>query len=170
MPVWLTKVSLFYSSTEDRLCLAGDAGEDAPVTLWLTLRLSRLLVDSLTKFIELASPVPHGANRDMVLSFQQSAAEMRNEPSDPVKPSNDAPPALVTLVNIEQRDDSLAMLFPLPNERTAGVVFSVQQARQWLGILLQQFRAADWPLDGWPDWMTATPADSTTPEQRARLH
>ncbi len=49
------------------------------------------------------------------------------------------------------------------------LILRAQPLRQWLGILHNQYRAAQWPLTAWPDWVTEVPK-AGGPLPQAFLH
>jgi len=169
MAAVLCKVSLYYSAIEDRLCLVGNADSGAPLSFWLTLRLSRLLATQLIKFVERATPA--SAAHEALLAFEQTAAELQNAPTEPVAPCEQHPPLLLSRVDLNESNGHLTLRFPLPGEDSACLTFSPTQTRQWIGILYRQFIAAGWPLDDWPDWMANELQPQTAPPPTAaRLH
>ena len=153
-PIILTKVSLRYSSVEDRMRMTGRISEDEVRVFWLTQRISHKLVKAMSDFIEKASPLPPGSDRELMLSFQQSAAMVRNEPSDPVTADSNAPSSLVDRIDISQHKDKISLNFFIPAGGSAQLSLSIQNARQWLGILHAQYQHAAWSLDSWPVWMS----------------
>lgn len=153
-PIVLTKVSLVYSPTEDRIRMSGQVDESGSKVFWLTLRICQKLVNAIVNFVEKASSVPTGSDKELVLSFQQSAAMVRKTPSDPVVPPENAKIALIERVDVTYRKEQVVLSFVVPAGETAQFALSVQQARQWLGILRNQYRQAAWPTDAWPAWIS----------------
>ena len=152
-PIVLSKVSLTYSPVEDRMRMTGRISESEMMVFWLTLRLSQKLVRAVSDFIEKASSIPPGSDPELVLSFQQSAAMVRKEPSDPVVAGGDTKSSRVERIDITQRKDVVLLNFFIPGGGSAQLSLSVQNARQWLGILRTQYQAAGWPMDVWPAWI-----------------
>ena len=153
-PIVLTKVSLTYSSTEDRIRMTGQTGESGSQVFWLTLRICQKLVQVVGNFVERASAVPTGSDKELVLSFKQSAAMVRKPPADPVVPPENAQTALIERVDVSYRKEQVLLSFIVSSGETAQFALSVQQARQWLGILRNQYRQASWPMDVWPAWIS----------------
>ncbi len=166
-PIVISKVSLTYSPVEDRMRMTGRVSESEVMVFWLTLRLSQKLVRAVGDFIEKASTIPQGSDPELVLSFQQSAAMVRKEPADPVVAGGDAKMLLVERIDITQRKDVVLLDFFIPDGGSAQLSLSVQNARQWLGVLRMQYQAAGWPMDLWPAWIAGA-ADKREPSGTSR--
>ncbi len=166
----LNKVSLSYSSAEDRMCLAGEVSDADPLVFWLTRRMCEQLVVAITKFIETASSIPIGADKDLMLSFRQSAALIKKEDSEPVKPGNDAKTTLIQKIDLVFQKETIALVFFMSDDASAKLTLTTQNARQWLGILFAQYKIAGWPLGVWPSWATESPEKPSTPDQRQLMH
>lgn len=169
-PLHLSKISLTYSSVEDRMRMAGEVAQAEPVAVWLTQRICRLLVPQLVRFVEKSSPLPPGSDRALLLSFQQSAAVMNNDVTEPVRESEVASPALVERVDLNFHQTLVVLTFWLTPEQTARLALTVEQTFQWLDILYRQYCLAEWPLEAWPEWLADAPAASAAPESRVRMH
>ncbi|RJX32796.1 MAG: hypothetical protein C4516_03390 [Oxalobacter sp.] len=152
-PIVLTKVSLNYSPVEDRIRMTGQVSESETRVLWLTLRICQKLVGAVLNFVEKASAVPTGSDKELVLSFKQSAAMVRKMPADPVLPQQDTQFSLVERIDVSYRKEQVLLSFFLPDEGVAQFALSIQQARQWLGIVRNQYRQAAWPMEIWPAWI-----------------
>ena len=150
--------------------MAGEVANAAPVGMWLTQRICRQLLRQLVRFVEKSSPLPPGSDRELLLSFRQSAAVMKNDAVEPVRESGETPPALVDRVDLTFQEALVVLTFWLTPEQPARLALTVEQTRQWLDILYRQYCLAEWPLDAWPEWMTDAPAASSSQEQRARMH
>ena len=154
VPIVLTKVSLTYSPVEDRIRMTGQVNESDSRVFWLTLRICQKLVNAVGNFVEKASSIPTGSDKELVLSFQQSAAMVRKAPSEPVVPPENASPSLIERVDVAYRKEQVLLSFLVPDGTAAQFALTVQQARQWLGILRNQYRQAGWPMDVWPAWIS----------------
>jgi hypothetical protein len=152
-PIVLTKVSLTYSPIEDRIRMSGQVSESGAIVFWLTLRICQKLVGTVGDFVEKAATIPSGSDKELVLSFQQSAAMVRTAPSEPVVPTEDAKVTLVEKIDVAFRKEQVLLSFFIPDGGVAQFSLSVQHARQWLGILRNQYRLAGWPMDAWPGWI-----------------
>lgn len=169
-PIVLTKVSLRYSPVEDRINMSGRIGESGVMVFWLTLRICQKLVGALSQFIEKSTAVPSGSDKELVLSFQQSAAMVRNDSADPVVADNDAKSVLVERIDLTFKKESVLLAFFMPDGGVAHLTLALRNARQWLGILRDQYRQAEWPMDAWPTWFAESADRSVFAEKSARMH
>lgn len=133
--------------------MTGQISEADAIVFWLTLRICQKLVKMVGAFVERASSVPTGSDKELVLSFQQSAAMVRKTPAEPVVPTEDTKVSLVERIDVNYRKDQVLLTFFIPGGGSAQFALSVQQARQWLGILRNQYQQAGWPMDIWPGWI-----------------
>lgn len=127
------------------------------VVFWLTLRHCRRIVPALTACLESKNADETVVDRSLTLSCRQHAAEweQRKKPSaKPVMPSGEAHSVLPRQVTVACMEKGAALIFPLGNGKSAKLLMTLQELRQWLGILYRQFRQAGWPLDAWPEWFT----------------
>lgn len=168
--VSLNKVSLSYSAVEDRMRMTGDVSDSDPLVFWLTRRMCEKLVKAVSDFIEKSSSIPVGADKDLMLSFRQSAALIRKEKTEPVTAGSDAQVILVQKVDLKFHKESVVLAFFMSETDSANLSLSIQNARQWLGVLYAQYQAAAWPLDGWPAWATESNEKPVSPSQRKQMH
>ena len=154
--VLLTKVTVRYSEVEDRIFMSALLQEGEPVVFWLTLRLCRLLVRALTDHLERSVSGSDLLDIRLLLTCQQRDAEWQHEPSEPVLYSTASQVVLPERVDLSCTAESAALLFPAGDGDIAQLPMSMQELRQWLGIVHRQFQRADWPMDVWPEWFTPT--------------
>ena len=152
-PIVLTKVTMLYSPAEDRIRMTGRLNGQEAMVFWLTQRVCLTLVRAVGDFVEMATDFPLGADHELVLSFQQSAAMARPDASDPVVADACAESALVERIDIIQHADTALLFFFVRGNEQVQLSLSLQQARQWLGTLRAQFRLAAWSLETWPGWL-----------------
>ena len=169
-PIILIKVSLIYSPLEDRIRLTGQVSETRSTVLWLTQRICQKLVRAVGHYIEKASVVPTGSDRELVLSFKQSAAMVRKAQTEPVIPTPGSKDALVERIDVSYRKDRVLLRFLVQEGEVAQFGLSIQQARQWLGILRRQYREAGWPMDVWPVWITEAEDPAASPGAGRQIH
>lgn len=160
----LVRFTTRYVASEDRLCLLGrsrDEGEEAVThCVWLTARLLRQLVPQLLKGLapmQAADPVRQAA----VQGFAQQAARA----AQPAVPPVELPPAtssarslewLATVVSLRRSPQGVELTLARDaGEDAPAVLLALRPAlqRQWLNVLYDQWRRAEWPLDIWPAWM-----------------
>ncbi len=152
----LQRITTQYSEEQDRLRLSGEGPEGSlgqTQVLWLTQRLLNRLLPHLTSWLEQQGR--QGLHADLLLGFQQQAALAALEPQAPVQAPAASSAWLVRSVDIATGDDTVHLGFK--EQETSPVLATValrtQALRQWLGIVYQQYRAADWPLQAWPGWI-----------------
>lgn len=156
----LRKFTTTYSEHEDRLRLAGEpAAGSAGIALWLTQRLTNRLVQVLTQWLDEDTRVSGRKSfaPELEHAFAQEAAARQLEPAPPVDVLPDAPPLLVSSVDLSREADRYIVVFRggAANEDAPFMRLSNTELRQWLGIVHGLYRAADWPLAPWPEWFDA---------------
>jgi hypothetical protein len=153
-----------YDPVEDRMRLAGEAANGDCATLWINLRMLRLLVPALCQWIE-RQPVSHAATKaPEVQQFHQAAADFaRDHAIAPVPPLQST--SLVTSVDYTDLGQAIRLTFKsLDGSALAVLDFTESALRQWLSIVRDVHLAADWPTGALPVWLRG--AMDTT----ARLH
>ena len=164
----VTRATLAFDKTEDRISLTCAFKDHDNVILWLTARLVRQLVPHL---MELTSQLPanHSASsqdgvvaeRDLETgdSFSDEAPEGKpggiqksRTAEPPVIAEAGGPSRVVTAVDITNS----AMLVKLgfrDDKGDAAVLLSLEhmQLAQWLEGVQQCFVQGDWPMDCWQD-------------------
>ena len=150
--------------------IAGEVGQSNPLVFWLTRRMCEQLVKALCQFIEKESAIPTGADKELMLSFRQSSAMVKKEIAEPVRADSDAKAVLLQKIDLTFRQGSVVLVFYVSDNDSAHLPLTVQNARQWLGIIFEQYQAASWPLDNWPAWAMEMPSKPVSAEQQKLLH
>ncbi len=156
----LQRITTEYIEAEDRIRLAGEAGENT-VVLWLTQRLLNRLVPHLTAWLSRqlapASRIPsvQPAHQDIAQSFAQQAARAQLAPEPPVRAPSEGSGWRVDSVDIAQGEEAVALTFKGEGEAQATLTLAAQPLRQWLGIVFEQYQCGEWPTTAWPGWMEA---------------
>lgn len=176
--VTLKRVTLNFSEQEDRVRLVGERSGQGVEVLWLSQRLLRRLVPALLRWLDeqvgVAGRVASSAGttvarkaslpRPEVLNefAQQSArAQLKAEPA--VKPGEDCTSWLVISLNLTMGTEALRVTFCGAGQERAAIELQIRQLRQWLNILYDVWRRAEWSMDVWPDWMELkTPSSAGT--------
>ncbi len=164
----LLRVTTEYQEVEDRLRLSGELPDGSTIVLWLTQRLVGRLVPHLCGWLEKQTKA--GAPVDLVQGFAQQAALASLESQPRVEAGSGSQTWLVQSIDLTAGEGFLVLVFK-PDPQGAAVTrltLQVQPLRQWLGIVLSQFRRAGWPLAVWPDWVLEARAPKTAPA--ASLH
>ena len=173
----LKKVTIDYVPVEDRVRLSGECEQGGQLAIWLTRRLLDRLLPVLLDWIEQhAADVPGTATRaetgapnrrlpraEPLQGFAQHAARQHLVPQAPVRPGADDASWLAAAVDVKRGRQGVRLaLRGARREQRADLQLQVKVLRNWLNILHDSYRKADWPLDVWPDWVreaaTPTPA------------
>lgn len=181
----VTRATLAFDKTEDRISLTCAFEDHNNVILWLTARLARQLVPHL---VELTAqlPVNHSASsRDEVVaeggsetgdSFADEAPmgeageiQKRRAAEPPVIAEASSPSRVVTAVDITH-SPMLVKLGFRDDQGDAAVLLSLEhmQLAQWLEGVQQCFVQAGWPMDCWRDPVGTDPGGAAT--QRVAVH
>ncbi len=159
------KFSMVYDGDEDRLALDTEDLEGVTTRLWLTQRLCRGVVGALlpllkTEALQRASP-EHLAT---LQSWEQAAAMAAFGKTPPVKPGAESTIGLVRAVHIQPSDDGLVLTFDFGADEHRVVGLAPAEVRQTLTVMHGLQKAAGWPLDLWPAWISdpsaPAPADA----------
>lgn len=155
----LQRITTTYVDVEDRMRLAGQSAAGEVVTLWLTRRLLDRLLPHLLSWLERSTPL-NDVNPGMrahaqgaLQGFAQMAARAALGNEEPVDATAPLAEWRVGSVDVSQSGSGLMLRFRDDGEQQAELPMSVESLRQWLNILLDQYRAAGWPLQVWPVWM-----------------
>ena len=150
--VLLTKVTCSYSGVEDRIRMSALQKDGEPVLFWLTQRLSCQLVHALTSYLERSVSQSSMVDPGLLLSCKQRDAEWKHEPSEPVSYSEASNWILPEKVDMSFSDGHAVLVFPFGDGKGAQLRMSLQELRQWLGIMYRQFKHAGWSMEIWPGW------------------
>ena len=132
------------------------------VVLWLTQRMLRRLLPVVVDWLANHDPMkdlalPSGdLYREALQGFAQQAARTQLEQLPAVAPVSvgaDSPEYLVFSVQVDRSAQCLRMVFSTEQSPIAQMALYPQSLRQWLNILFDAWRRADWPVDLWPAWM-----------------
>ena len=177
--IQIQKLTTLYVPLEDRIRLTGAVvpqGSNSPtdqapqtVAIWLTQRLLGRIVPSVLNWLETADSVAR--QNTGLQSFRQEAAKAEHKPQPPVIPNPDGPDGqswVAQTIQFKSGPNQMRLEFAAGPETRAAVVLPMQNTRQWLGIVFHAYKAADWPLDIWPDWMKEAGSPPPPSGQSAR--
>lgn len=158
----LQRLTTVWVDTEDRLRLTGESADGALVCLWLTRRLSDRLLPLLLDWLDGDA---HGdARASLMQEFAQEAARSALALQAAV-PAGSGDTVLVQGVTVVKGTQALGLTFrasEAPEDARAWeIILEHQPLRQWLAIIHDQYRKAEWPMELWPAWIavsTAQPA------------
>ncbi len=167
MMIGIGRITTVYDEVEDRVSLTG-AGQSGEVYRgWLTRRLFDLLLEQL--FVLLGPPDADGYAQ-IKNEFAQEQAEASLSPQKPVTSSPDGVdlgPFLIIAIDISEQDGIFRLSFRHAPSDGIIIPFSHQDLRQWLSIARRAYQKAQWPMQGWPKWMTPPESSGT---KQALLH
>ena len=196
----LQRVTTSYVDSEDRMRLAGETAQGQAVVLWLTQRLLARLLPIFFRWLEqhqtgttsesdadgrsLTRAAAEQGHAEWLQSFAQQAAVAGLVAQPPVQTAQAQGSQLVHSVDVQgvvtEQDDgaALRLTFKAPQEPSAsgalvgayGLTLAPLILRQWVAIMFDQYRAAGWPLDLWPDWVTQSPVNMQPSPQSAVWH
>ena len=150
----MEQIQLIYQSVQDRMVLLIKTKTDEPITLWLTRRVTKLLLTELNQLthkdqavISQATP----ANRQHVRQFQQQTAADRSnfEKSkiDVKTLMKETPPQLVADVKLGA-DKVLKM--PMTDGKVLNLTVSTQLAYVVSNLINTALKQTDWQLSDKP--------------------
>ena len=156
----------------------GRAQQGDTVSLWITRRLCRELVKTVVAYFN--KPEVHSAEIDRAAVSPQHVGAVQEFLHQKAKSGRKASPPVVSVTSAVVLVDSVQvrtsakvvqMSFPLGDASMAVLAMTPTETRQWLDILYQQCRLADWSLDIWPQWIQSLPdTDTVNPEARGKVH
>ena len=144
--------------------LAGEAANGDCATLWINLRMLRLLMPALGQWIERQPLSPGVTEAPAMQQFRQAAADFaRDHALAPVSPTRST--SLVTSIDYADLGQAIRLTFKdLDGSAVALLDFTESALRQWLSIVREVHLVADWPTEALPAWLR------TAIDAPARLH
>lgn len=153
----LQRITTQFIEGEDRIRLTGQLDDGQTVVLWLTQRLLQRLVPHLCQWLEKQTPTKPQESplrAQVQQSFAQQKARAEIERQAPVQADAVSLAWLVSAVDLKPTPQGPCLVFRGRQENERAVLgLPSRFLRQWLGILHDQFRAAAWPAEVWPEWM-----------------
>lgn len=158
-PLALQRLTSELHEVEDRLRLTGELVSGEPIVLWLTRRLTARLVPHLLQWLQ-----PPSENKgpdyhlEAVQSFAQQVAVSQLTQQAPVQApvqvlQQPTSQWLIDSVEVARSAEVLALVFKCGPHK-ASLLLAAQDLRQWLAIVHELSRKADWALSVWPQWIT----------------
>ena len=183
----LLRVTTNFDTDQDRIKLTGSTTGAEVHELWLTHRLLNRLLPGLWSWLQaqptvgvavdaVAASATADPQRQQALqefAQQQASASLPKQP--PVVSTPQTLPWLVRSMQLQSSAQLMQLNFfsanevekaQEPGEHSAALSMNATQLRQWLGILLGEYRRAEWPIEHWPQWMQSP----STPTAVAHLH
>jgi hypothetical protein len=162
--VRLTRLTTEYVPAEDRMRLAGETAPDQAVVIWITRRLLDRVLPHLFGWLERKGPaVPQASIATGLGELVQGMAQQSARAALPVQPPVNAARAsrswLVSSIDVTTEESLVRLTFAAPpGEEAVSIDLAINPLRQWLNIVHDRYRQAEWPMQGWPAWMTETAA------------
>lgn len=150
----LERVTTIFSPEEDRIRIAGARQDGQQVVIWVTRRLLGFLLPHLLQRLDgqFASTAPE--LRDTMQEFAQQTARSAMGESAPVVSAQEDEVMLASAIDIGQTEVGVLLTFRDGVEKSFSLPLASDNLRQWLHILYQADRAANWQLPQWPAWLT----------------
>jgi len=153
----IDKLTQGYDATEDRLFVDVRLGDGVARRLWLTQRLSGVLVHHLCRWLDEQLALTASGHHDTRLHrFEQQAAAAALSPERAVEPGQQ--PVLVHSVDLDRGEQAVRITFLAAGARPGDgpqMTLDAVRLRQWLGILRGLYDTAGWYTDVWPQWLGA---------------
>lgn len=149
------KFSLVYDGDEDRLAWDTEDVEGVTTRLWLTQRLCRGVVNALLPLLQASTQAKAPPGHEATLqSWEQAAAMAAFGKIPPVKPRAESAVGLVRAVHIQPSSDGLVLTFDFGADEHRVIGLAQAEVRQTLTVMHGLHKAAGWPLDIWPAWIS----------------
>ena len=157
--ITLQRITSEYIKSEDRIRLTAISEAEETIILWITQRLLIRLIAHFLGWLEKEAPevarssaIDNEAKSALQEMAQQSAvANLQNQSA--VTANSDSAALLVKEIDIKMSEEVVLLVFKCDEAWKAELSFTVQQLRQWLGMIHRLWRLAEWPVSIWPDWM-----------------
>ena len=157
--ITLQRITSEYIESEDRIRLTAISDAEKTLILWITQRLLIRLIAHFLGWLEKEAPevarssaIGNETKSALQGMAQQSAAAKLPEQSA-VTANSDSAALLVKEIDIKMSEEVVLLVFKCDEAWKAELSFTVQQLRQWLGMIHRLWRLAEWPVSIWPDWM-----------------
>ncbi|MBY0454648.1 MAG: hypothetical protein K2Q11_07185 [Burkholderiaceae bacterium] len=173
----LQRFTTEYIETEDRLRLTGELEQQKTVVVWLSLRLLQRLLPHLLQWLQQQDPVvgvQHPASHsthwhdEVWHGFAQQAAQARLPQQAPVLATQAQSAWLAHSIDVAATPEHILLTFKSAAGEPVELSLAAQPLRQWLGIVHNAWRLAQWPAQVWPQWMhdaLVQPSGAPTPNQ-----
>lgn len=148
----LKRITTAYIENEDRIRMTGQSAGGDTVCLWLTRRITDRLLAALFKIL---APAREAPGAEIFAQLAQQRAELQHAPQTPVQPPAGGPAGhLVQAVSIARLEGAIRLALRENGNDIAFIALTDNEMRQWLAIVRQAYRTAEWPMHDWPDWLT----------------
>ena len=157
--ITLQRVTSEYIESEDRIRLTAISNAEETIILWITQRLLLRLIAHFLGWLEKEAPeiarssaIGNEAQSALQGIAQQSAvANLQNQSA--VTANSESTTLMVKEIDIKMSEEAVLLVFKCDDDQKAELSFTVQQLRQWLGMIHHLWQLAEWPVSIWPDWI-----------------
>ncbi len=167
----IQRLTLDYSTREDRLQIRAIDAEGKVLVLWLTQRLCNMLVKAVIGILDQTVPpqsqvgtnaprsVPVPTQKGASQYLEQTRADLTKVPSPTVQVPNESEDVEDVLIDsIQLKRSRQTYLLNLDWGVDAVALPMVEpELRQFMRAMHNRYRSAGWPMSGlWPDWFSDT--------------
>jgi hypothetical protein len=152
----VTRLTTEYDEREDRIRIAAETKDGAPIVIWMTHRLASRAVPLMLRWLDeeqLPSAGASSERREVLQTFNQEAAVGSLKPQKPVAPNANAAVLLIQAMDVAASRSHLILTFRGQEAQSATVKLDATRLRQWLSILHLAWAKAQWSPLVWPNWI-----------------
>jgi hypothetical protein len=167
----IAKLTPVYDPVQDRLRLNVQTRQGPVVVMWLTQRLSTLIVQNLARQLDEGVKAEKlTPNRTPVHRFEQGAAVARHKAQPAVRTEQATDSGLVHRIDITRQPGRFVLTWVADGETSARMAVDDMQLRQLLEIFRRVYVKAEWSVLGWPAWLQEPAVAVSTPDTPTSLH
>lgn len=163
----VSKATLRFDVSEDRICLACERVEDGKTAVWLTARLSSALVRYLLNLrLQIPAPLQDGGGEHQEPKLNGDVGLHTTEPVS----IDDTSDSLVAIaIDIVRRPSDIQLSFrDASASNKVQLVLRHDQITHWLEGLKNCYLRAEWPTAVWSEGDLSVPHDG--PRENVTLH
>jgi hypothetical protein len=155
----LQRITTDYVALEDRIRLTGRRQDGQIVVLWLPQRLLKRLLPRLLPLLAPSAMAGAGESarspsaRVQLQALAQSAARLERASVPAVPPDQATLTWLVHEVELRAELRRVILVWRGAQSEEATLEMDPLRLRQWLNMVFDCYRHADWPMTIWPRWM-----------------
>lgn len=159
----LKRITTAYIENEDRIRMTGQSAGGDTVCLWLTRRITDRLLAALFNIL---APAREAPGAEIFAQLAQQRAELQHTPQPAVPPPEGGSTGhLIQAVSIARMEGAIRLALRENGDDIALIALTDNEMRQWLAIVRQAYRTAEWPMHNWPDWVTEAAASQVPTRQ-----
>lgn len=150
----LERITVKYVELEDRIRLTGETSHGAVIAVWITRRLLDRTLPALVQSLETSIEASRGDSlrTNALQSFAQHAARSGLTPQSPVRASARDVQWLAQAIDVTITRSDVHLSLRGADSQRVSLTLQERKLRQFLNILHDVYRRADWPTNGWPQW------------------